>query len=41
MAAALAGRFEIMALPTLIVFVDGQPKKRLTGPHTKAELAES
>jgi thioredoxin 1 len=34
----LAGRFEVMALPTLIVFVGGVEMKRLTGALTKAEL---
>lgn len=34
----LAGRYEIMALPTLIIFVGGLEKKRLTGALTKAEL---
>ncbi|GAA2700827.1 thioredoxin family protein [Nonomuraea recticatena] len=34
----LAGRFEIMALPTLIVFIGGVEKKRLTGSLTKTEL---
>lgn len=34
----LAGRLEIMALPTLIVFADGMEKKRLTGALTKTEL---
>ncbi|MDP4510526.1 thioredoxin family protein [Nonomuraea turcica] len=34
----LAARYEIMALPTLIVFVGGLEKTRLTGASTKAEL---
>lgn len=34
----LAQRFEIMALPTLIVFVDGRAEKRLIGASSKAEL---
>ncbi|GAA1613549.1 hypothetical protein GCM10009733_007060 [Nonomuraea maheshkhaliensis] len=34
----LAGRFEVMALPTLIVFVGGVERKRLTRALTKAEL---
>ncbi|MGW3347123.1 thioredoxin family protein [Nonomuraea rubra] len=33
-----AGRFEVMTLPTLIVFVGGVEKKRLTGALTKAQL---
>ncbi|HEU4543575.1 MAG TPA: thioredoxin domain-containing protein [Jiangellaceae bacterium] len=34
----LARRFEIMALPTLIVFVDGQPAKRIVGASNKRQL---
>ncbi|MEV0160864.1 thioredoxin family protein [Nonomuraea fuscirosea] len=34
----LAGRYEVMALPTLIVFVGGVEKKRLTGSLIKAEI---
>lgn len=34
----LSRRFEVMALPTLIVFVSGMERKRLTGPLTKTEL---
>ncbi|TDC90810.1 thioredoxin [Nonomuraea deserti] len=34
----LAGRFEVMALPTLIVFVGGVEKKRLSGAFTKLDL---
>ncbi|WP_217369342.1 thioredoxin family protein [Nonomuraea antri] len=34
----LAGRFEVMAVPTLIVFIGGREKKRLTGALTKTEL---
>jgi thioredoxin len=30
-APALVGRFEITALPTLILFSGGQPRKRITG----------
>jgi thioredoxin 1 len=39
-----ARRFEVMSIPTLIVFKDGEPKKRLIGAKGKgqllAELAE-
>lgn len=37
-APGLATRFEIMALPTLILFVEGQPVKRLNWTGSKAEL---
>ncbi len=33
-----ARRFEVMSIPTLIVFVDGQPKKRLVGAKGKQAL---
>jgi thioredoxin 1 len=36
----LAGRFEIMTLPTLIVFIDGAPLKRITGAAGKDRLLE-
>ncbi|MCP9952706.1 thioredoxin family protein [Actinomadura madurae] len=34
----LARRFQIMALPTLIVFIDGRETKRITEVTTKAGL---
>ncbi len=34
----IARTYEVMALPTLIVFVGGVEKKRLTGALAKAEL---
>lgn len=37
-APGLATRFEIMALPTLILFVDGHPVKRLDWTGSKAGL---
>ena len=37
-APGLARRFEIMAIPTLIVFVDGRLARRITEVTTKAEL---
>jgi len=35
----LAGRHAIEALPTLIMFRDGQPRERLSGARTAAALA--
>ncbi|KAB2342196.1 thioredoxin family protein [Actinomadura rudentiformis] len=35
----LAHRFQIMALPTLIVFIDGHQTTRVTEVTTKTELA--
>ncbi|MFZ4514887.1 MAG: thioredoxin [Acidimicrobiia bacterium] len=39
-----ARRFDVMSIPTLIVFVNGQPAKRLVGAKSKtallADLAE-
>jgi len=35
----LAGRHAIEALPTLILFRDGQPRERLAGARTAASLA--
>ncbi len=34
----VARRYEIMSIPTLLVFVDGIPKKRLVGAKGKAQL---
>jgi thioredoxin 1 len=36
----LARRFDVMSIPTLIVFQDGQPKKRLVGAKGKGQLLE-
>ena len=36
----LARRFEVMSIPTLIVFQDGQPAKRLVGAKGKGQLLE-
>ena len=35
-----ARRFDVMSIPTLIVFQDGQPKKRLVGAKGKGQLLE-
>ncbi len=34
----VARRFEVMSIPTLIVFKDGQAKKRLVGAKGKSQL---
>jgi len=31
---------QVMSLPTLILFVDGAPVKRLAGPRNKEQLQE-
>jgi len=36
----LARRFDVMSIPTLIVFKDGSPKKRLIGAKGKGQLLE-
>lgn len=36
----LARRFEVMSIPTLIVFKDGEPVKRLVGAKNKAGLLD-
>jgi thioredoxin 1 len=36
----VARRFEVMSIPTLIVFKDGEAKKRLVGAKGKAQLLE-
>src|SRR4051794_2122975 len=33
-------RFDVMSIPTLIVFQDGEPKKRLVGAKGKAQLLQ-
>ena len=35
-----AFRFQVMSIPTLIVFQDGEPAKRLVGAKGKAQLLE-
>ena len=35
-----ARRFDVMSIPTLIVFKDGQPAKRLIGAKGKGQLLE-
>ena len=37
-APTLAGRFEIMTLPTLLLFVEGTPVRRITGVESAAHL---
>ncbi len=36
----VARRFEVLSIPTLLVFVDGEVKKRLVGAKGKAQLLE-
>ena len=36
----VARRFDVMSIPTLIVFSDGEVKKRLVGAKGKAQLLE-
>jgi thioredoxin 1 len=36
----VARRFEVMSIPTLIIFKDGEPKKRLIGAKGKAQLLQ-
>jgi thioredoxin 1 len=36
----VARRFEVMAIPTLIVFRDGEPQKRLVGAKGKGQLLQ-
>ena len=38
--ADIARRFEVMSIPTLIMFKDGQPAKRLVGAKPKGALLE-
>ena len=35
-----ARRFEVMSIPTLILFKDGEPAKRLVGAKGKAQLID-
>lgn len=36
----LARRFDVMSIPTLIVFKDGEPQKRMIGAKGKGQLVE-
>jgi thioredoxin 1 len=36
----VARRFEVMSIPTMIVFKDGQPAKRMVGAKGKGQLLE-
>ena len=36
----LARRFDVMSIPTLILFKDGEPPKRLVGAKGKGQLLE-
>ena len=36
----IARRFEVMSIPTMIVFQDGQPKKRMVGAKGKGQLLQ-
>ena len=36
----VARRYDVMSIPTLIVFADGEVKKRLVGAKGKAQLLE-
>ena len=36
----VARRFDVMSIPTLIVFKDGEPDKRLVGAKGKGQLLE-
>jgi len=36
----VARRFEVMSIPTLIMFKDGSPAKRIVGAKPKAKLLE-
>jgi len=37
---AVAQKFDIMSIPTMIVFVGGEPRKKLVGAMPKKRLAE-
>jgi thioredoxin 1 len=37
---AIARRFEVMSIPTMIVFRDGEPAKRMVGAKGKGQLLE-
>jgi thioredoxin 1 len=33
-----AGRYDVLSLPTLVLFVDGRPVERIAGPASSARL---
>ncbi len=37
----LAGRFNVMSIPTLLVFKDGEVQKRFVGVTSKSDLSEA
>ena len=37
---AIAMRFEVMSIPTMIVFKDGQPVKRMVGAKGKGQMLQ-
>lgn len=37
---ALASRFQVMSIPTLILFKDGEPKVRIVGAKGKGQLLQ-
>jgi thioredoxin 1 len=39
-APATAQQFQVMSIPTLILFKDGEPQKRLVGARGKGQLLE-
>jgi thioredoxin 1 len=38
--AALSARFEVMSIPTILVFADGELRQRLVGARSRARLIE-
>ncbi len=40
-APAIAQRFDVMSIPTLIMFENGEPKNRVVGAQSKQELLKS
>lgn len=37
---ALAGRFDVMSIPTMILFKDGEPQLRIVGAKGKGQLIQ-
>jgi thioredoxin 1 len=37
---ALSARFEVMSIPTILVFADGELRQRLVGARSRAQLIE-
>ena len=35
---SIAMQYEVMSIPTMIIFKDGEPQKRLVGARSKAQL---